>query len=258
MAVGTNKLDISVVDPIDLGDGRQAAGAAYDYLREKILDGTIPPESVISQVALADRLGVSRTPLREALRRLQQEGLIDAEHNRRARVVSIDPNDLEHVYTNRILFETLGIALTVPELEPEELATIEQALTDMRAHVTTGNHAAWEEAHARFHHSLLVHTPEQLARTIATFAARGDRYRRFYQSRVPRAWTIGDAEHEAILRACEARDPSLAATLLARHYGRTAISLIATITPEREPVQLRTALRLVTGHNSRIAPETPV
>jgi DNA-binding GntR family transcriptional regulator len=249
MSASANKLDMSAIEPMDLADGRQAASTAYDYLREKILDGTLPPNSVISQVELAGRLGVSRTPLREALRRLQQEGLVEAEHNRRARVLAIDPDDLEHVYTNRVLFESLAIVLTVPTLAPEELAEIEEALMEMRSRVAD-DYAGWELAHTRFHRSLLVHAAEPLRKTIETFAARGDRYRRLYQSRFQRAWTIGDAEHEAIFRACEARDANLAGALLARHFARTALSLMATIVPEREPVQLRTALRLVTGHTS--------
>lgn len=250
MAASANKADLTVIEPIELGDGRQAADTAYSYLREKILDGTLAPNTIISQVELARRLGVSRTPLREALRRLQQETLIDAEPNRRARVVAIDPDDLEHVYTNRVLLETLAIVLTVPNLEPDELQTIEQALADMRALAAAGVYADWEEAHAQFHRSLLVHASEPLRRMIATFAARGDRYRRLYQSRIPRAWTIGDAEHEAIFRACEARDATLAGALLARHFARTALSLLAAMVPERDPTHLRTALRLVTGHTT--------
>jgi DNA-binding GntR family transcriptional regulator len=249
MTATANKPDMSGIEPIDLADGQQASGTAYDYLREKILDGTLPPNSIISQVELAGRLGVSRTPLREALRRLQQEGLVEAEHNRRARVVAIDSDDLEHVYTNRVLFEPLAIVLTVPNLTSEELAAIERALGEMRSRAAD-DHAGWEQAHARFHRSLLVHAEEPLQKTIETFAARGDRYRRLYQSRFQRAWTIGDAEHEAIFRACEARDASLAGALLARHFARTALSLMAAVVPEREPAQLRAALRLVTAHVS--------
>lgn len=55
-------------------------------LRKMILNGTIPPGSMLSQVKLAETLGVSRIPLREALRMLQEEGLVEAEHNQRARV----------------------------------------------------------------------------------------------------------------------------------------------------------------------------
>ena len=66
----------------------------YRRVREAILEGEIAPGTVMSQVAMADDLGVSRTPLREALRMLQSEGLVEAERNRRVRVAAISPVDL--------------------------------------------------------------------------------------------------------------------------------------------------------------------
>jgi len=78
--------------PSDCGPtGRVRLGAIYEYLPELILDGGIAPQSVISQVKLAEVLGVSRTPLREAMRR---RGADVSEHNRRARVIAFDPEDL--------------------------------------------------------------------------------------------------------------------------------------------------------------------
>lgn len=240
--------DLSAVAPMQRRNGERAPGLVHEYLRELILDGTIPPESVISQVKLARQLGVSRTPLREALRRLQQEGLVDAEPNRRARVTGFDADDLERVYTSRILYEPLGLSLTVPRLSAEHLHVIEDALEEMRRHAATGDYPAWEEAHRRFHRSLVMHASDSLKRTIATFADRGDRYRRLYQSAIPRAWEIGDSEHEAIVQACRARNEREAVLQLARHFGRTALALMARMIPERDPVEVRGALLLVTGN----------
>jgi DNA-binding GntR family transcriptional regulator len=239
--------DLTAVEPIVRRRGEGAAGATYVYLREMILDGRLAPDTVISQVELAGQLGVSRTPLREALRRLQQEGLIEAEQNRRARVLAIDPDDLEHVYTNRLLYEVLGLAVIVPRLTAADIQALEGSLADMRAHAATGDYAAWEDAHKRFHRGLVLYASDDLGRTIATYADRGDRYRRLYQSTVPRAWTIGDSEHEAIVEACRAGDQREATVQLARHFARTALALIAQMVPERSPVELRTALLLITG-----------
>ena len=71
---------------------------AYEQLRDAIMSGELPAGARLSQVALANRFGVSRTPLREAVRRLQSEGLLDSEHNRQVRVAGLDLKDLENLY----------------------------------------------------------------------------------------------------------------------------------------------------------------
>ena len=78
----------------------------YKRVREAILEGQIAPGTVMSQVALADDLGVSRTPLREALRMLQSEGLVEAQANRRATVTPISATDLEELVVMRVALET--------------------------------------------------------------------------------------------------------------------------------------------------------
>src|SRR4051812_49482729 len=91
----------------------------YRRVREAILEGEIAPGATMSQVALADDLGISRTPLREALRMLQTEGLVDAERNRRVRVAPLSPADLEELYVMRVALEAEAIRLAVPRLTAE-------------------------------------------------------------------------------------------------------------------------------------------
>jgi len=68
---------------VDLPEARQAIPHVHAYLRECILDGTLQPGTKLSQVSLAAQLGISRTPLREVLRMLQEEGLVEIEPNQR-------------------------------------------------------------------------------------------------------------------------------------------------------------------------------
>src|SRR5436309_4539680 len=102
-------------------NGLATAGSLHEYLRRLILDGAIPNGATISQVELAERLGVSRTPLREALRMLQAEGLIAAEHNRRAHVTALDAGDIDTVYGCRVLLEATGVLVTVRTLDAARL-----------------------------------------------------------------------------------------------------------------------------------------
>ena len=82
---------------VDLPEARQAIPHVHAYLRECILDGTLPPGTKLSQVSLAAQLGISRTPLREVLRMLQEEGLVEIEPNQRTRVAGLDPAERRHL-----------------------------------------------------------------------------------------------------------------------------------------------------------------
>src|SRR5256885_6155912 len=97
---------------VDLPEARQAIPHVHTYLRECILDGTLKPGTTLSQVTLAKQLGISRTPLREVLRMLQDEGLVEIEPNQRTRVAGLDPQELDDLYGSRIVMETLALSMT--------------------------------------------------------------------------------------------------------------------------------------------------
>ncbi len=225
-------------------DGRASSGSLHEHLRRLILDGVIPNGATISQVELAERLGVSRTPLREALRMLQAEGLIHAEHNRRAHVTALDVGDIDAVYGCRVLLEATGVLLTVPSLDDARMAELSDALGAMRDHAADTDAEAWARAHRRFHRALTPEAGKEFARALSTYFDRGERFRRMFQ----REEILGGVrlleEHEAILRACRDGSANEAAVLVARHSARAALILMAQIAPEREPTLVRTALQL--------------
>src|SRR5258708_23820615 len=127
------KVGCMELGPIHAAEGKIAAAQVHTRLRQMILDGTVPPGTVLSQVQLAQEIGVSRTPLREALRMLQAEGLVLAEYNHRVRVADIDISELEYFYASRIMLESLAIALTVPCLSQEDIDRLASTLDQMHA-----------------------------------------------------------------------------------------------------------------------------
>lgn len=225
-----------------------AAAALRLHLRELILGGSLQPGSVISQVELARALGVSRTPLREALRMLQEEGLIEAEPNRRARVTRFDPGDLDTVYGCRVMLESLGCMLTVQSLSDDELERLGNALESMAEQAAAQNVERWQAAHREFHRILVGRASDQFGRTITAYQDRAERYwLMFIRASGPGGLTMRDAEHRALYESAAKRDAIATAVQLARHLSRTALTLMAQLAPEHEPLTVRAALQVVSG-----------
>ena len=111
---------------------RQAIPRLHAYLRDCILDGRLPLGTKLSQVALAEQLGVSRTPPREVLRMLQEEDLVEFAPNQRMRVAGLDPVELDGEYACRILLETLALSMTLNSLGPRERRQAGRLLASMR------------------------------------------------------------------------------------------------------------------------------
>ena len=126
----------------------------YRRVREAILEGEIAPGAVMSQVALADELGVSRTPLREALRMLQSEGLVDAQANRRVTVRPISATDVEELVVMRVALETEAIRLSVERLQPEAIAGLEGRLAEMAHFAKAKDYERWTHPHKAFHRGI--------------------------------------------------------------------------------------------------------
>jgi len=227
-------------------DGEQlSTEVVHDRLRKAILRGEFDPTIPLSQVQLAARLGVSRTPLREALRMLQREGLIDSEPNRRVRVAGLSVADLEQQYASRVLLEALAVRLTVPVYTADDLAELRRALAEM-TELTGRDVDLWESAHHVFHRLLRRYAGERICRLADDLSDHTERYRRVYMAE-PRAWSAAAAEHAAIVDAYAGGDAAAASIHLARHLARTALTLIAQFSPEHEPAPVREALRLVTA-----------
>src|SRR3954452_24811234 len=139
----------------------------YRRVREAILEGEIAPGTVMSQVALADELGISRTPLREALRMLQTEGLINAEPNRRVRVAAISPQDLEELCVMRVTLEAEAIRLAVPRMAPNDIASLEGHQAEMTHYARAKDYRCWVVPHQAFHRALTARAGERITQALS-------------------------------------------------------------------------------------------
>jgi DNA-binding GntR family transcriptional regulator len=218
----------------------------HERLRRDILRGVFDPHEPISQVQLSKRLGVSRTPLREALRMLQREGLIYSEPNRRVRVAALTVADLEQLYAARVVVDALQARLAVPRLSGDDVAEMGRRLEAMAELAAQHDLEAWDVHHSAFHDLLKLGEGDRLFRIARELFDHTERYRRVYLAE-PRAWSTAAREHAAIHQACLAGDAVAASRQVARHIGTTALTIIALSSPERDPVPVREALRMITA-----------
>jgi DNA-binding GntR family transcriptional regulator len=231
---------------VDLPETRQAIPYVHVYLRECILDGTLTPGTKLSQVSLARQLGISRTPLREVLRMLQEEGLVEIEPNQRTRVSGLDPQELDDVYASRILLETLALSMTIGHFGAASRKEAKRLLTAMRRAARTGDFGAWFAAHADYHRLVTATAGEALQRQLRAFADRTTRYIRIYQLSDPGSWqAAGDIEHAQILEALIAGDERGALTGMAHHLERTALRVLTDCAPEFVPRAVPHAVALI-------------
>jgi DNA-binding GntR family transcriptional regulator len=226
--------------------GRRLPLDLHRQLRAKILSGELAPGAEILQAEMARAMGVSRTPMREAFRLLQEEGLIEAEPDQRARVHGFDAEDLDSVYAARISLESLAVTMTVPTISDEHLERLTSAIELMRLHIAEQRPDQWQAAHREFHRLMSAAVGPHLRRLLGSLGEHAERYIRLAQLGVADAWTRGQQDHEQLLAAALRRDDREAGRLIARHLARTALSVMADVAPEHEPAATRTALRLAT------------
>lgn len=211
----------------------------YEVVRNAILVGELPEGTILSQVSLSERLGVSRTPLREALATLQAEGLVDAEDNGRVRVSRTTVENIEALYAMRIALEGTAIAVGAERFDSQEIERLRSLLNVL---TTETDLELWSPAHREFHQILVSQVKDRMSVTIRHLQDGTERYRRLYTRQDPTAYSFAAAEHTAIVEACIQRSPAAARFELGRHLARTALSVIAMQDPLYEPVILRAAM----------------
>lgn len=221
-----------------------------ERIRSAIMTGEFPPGTVLPQEPLAQRLGVSRTPMREALRMLQEDGLVEIERNRRARVAQFSADDLEQVYATRILLSAMATLLTVPRLTDEDLQQLEAVHDEVRSATQVDDPTRWRLADRRFHKLHCAKASDSLHHELDVLFERAALFRLLRLRDQPHLQSVNAQDHAEIMVACRARDGRAAAAAVARHLSRIALTILAFTAPEREPLTIRAALSLVLAQPS--------
>ena len=235
-------------NPLPLvSDPRKISVAIHTYLRGLIMSGALPPGTELKQSELAKLLATSRTPLREAFRMLQEEGLIEADVNQRARVSKIEPQALDALYAARISLECLGVHITSGRLTPEELREGRRLLKAMNRAALGEDFESWSTLHRLFHAVLIVRSGAFVARTIASYAAQSERYWRVFRATSPGSLAERHQEHEKLLESVVNGNREHAAQLMATHLSTTGMAVLAGLSPGFVPTAVPSAVRMITG-----------
>jgi DNA-binding GntR family transcriptional regulator len=224
------------------GEATVTLDAVHDLLRDRILGGELAPGSVVSQAHLARDLGVSRSPIREACRMLEREGLVVSRHNHRIQVADFSTDDLEQLYASRLVLEPLALAVRVPLLTAGELDEMATTLEEMRDAAAQRDYDRFTVPHERFHEFFRPEGAGRLEQLIRQLSDHARRYRRVYTTQTPSAWDVVIGHDTKILQAVSRGDAAAAGAELARHLAGTALSMIALMDPLHDPRLLRTAL----------------
>jgi DNA-binding GntR family transcriptional regulator len=221
---------------------RQNVDLVHDRLRGAILRGEYAPGEELQQVPLAEELGVSRTPLREAFRLLQREGLLEASPNRSYRVTAFSAQDLEELYVTFLPLQALAVRLTIPRMGSEDIAIMHGDLAQMDHFASTHDVEAWERPHTDFHRRLVQHAGRRVVELLDQLNDHAGRYRRVYLEGTTYGFDAAAAEHRAILEACRAGETDVAAARLANHLAHTALDVLGMADAQYEPHGLKMAL----------------
>jgi DNA-binding GntR family transcriptional regulator len=214
MAVYSRQPSIHAIERITLAD------RVFDQIVEAIVQGRIAPGETINEVNLSGHLGVSRAPLREAIFRLEAKGLINRVPHLGARVVDLQPRDLEELFAIREGLEGMAARLAAIAMSNEDLGALERSLEAHRRQPDVASGTAYYQAGGDqdFHFRIASGSNNRrLFRLLCEDMYSLMRVYRFRSSATPGRARQAYKEHQNILAALRRRDPDAAEEAMRRH-----------------------------------------
>ena len=202
-------------------------GALVALIRELIETGELAPGARITEQALAARFGVSRTPLREALRALATEGYVTLAPNRGARIAPLSPADIDELFPVMAQLEALAGELAAPRMTELELAELRALHYQMVLHYRRGEAADYAALNEAIHDRILAAAGNATLSGLYRSLAGRVRRTRYLARMSDSQWASAVAEHESILAALEIRDGARLAAVLKDHVATKAATVKA-------------------------------
>lgn len=186
-------------------------------IRDMIVDGAYPPGSRLPERVLCETLGISRTPLREAMKVLASEGLVEIAPNRGARVAGLTADDVDELFPVMGALEALAGELACQRITETELAEIRALHYQMVLHHRRGERPPYFELNQQIHEKILAAARNPTLTASYTNLSGRIRRARYTENIAEARWAQAVAEHEEMLYALADRDGAALAEILKRH-----------------------------------------
>ena len=186
-------------------------------LRDKLIEGVMPPGSRVPEKDLCAEFGISRTPLREALKVLAAEGYVVLLPNRGARVAKMTRNDLEELFAVCGGMEALAGELACKHATDAEISEIKALHDQMAQYYAARDLAGYYPLNRAIHEAIVRATHNSVLITMYENVSARIRRARFVAPMPPDHWQLAMAEHEAILNALQRRDAAVLSSILKTH-----------------------------------------
>ena len=194
-------------------------------IRQRILSGNLAPGEVLRQEALADELGVSRVPIREAITRLTGAGLLTTVPHKGAYVAELSIEEVQETFEIRLRLEPWLFSQAIPHITDAEIAKAEKLVVEM----DQAESGMWGQLNWRLHETLYLPARRDITlQMLRVLHDRSDRYFRFQVVQVPIREQSHD-EHMSLIDACKKRDAKLGAKLLEQHVKTAAQQIVAVV-----------------------------
>ena len=199
----------------------------YSKLEEEILSGELKRGAALGEVALSSRLGVSRTPVRGAIHRLAEDGLVEITPNKGAIVIGINTEDLIDIYHIRMRLEGLASASAAKRITPEEIKELEESVELTEFYMSKKDAEHIKELDTEFHKIIYRASGNRLlAKTLIELHRKIKAYRKLSLS-VEGRLEESVREHKEILDAIKAGNSELADSLTSHHIQKALDNIIA-------------------------------
>lgn len=221
-----------------LVDRKSLPDRIADTLRRSILSGALPSGTRLLEIELARELQVSRGPLREALRTLQQDGLVEVQHNRGAYVASLSEQDIQEIYSLRSLLEGLAVRLVTEHVTSERIDQLQRLVDEMIETARMGDEVQTNDLDLQFHktvwemsgHQRLLHILSSMQSQIRMFLS--------VNTQLAEELVACISDHQQIVDAIRSGDADEAQRTMQRHiesWGERILDCVHRTRPPSPP-----------------------